>query len=90
MAVGTFVEVVSRTVGFGHEHEYVAEVTRQTLEGGLATVREYGHTAWGAMMRARSTAASRLTSRRRRAGFYEGGFEYLSGSTAATFRLGFA
>lgn len=82
-------EHVARTVGFGREFEFVAEVT-SPVHGGYAVSRAYGHTEWGALMRARAAAAGRLIFRRRRSGFYPGGFDHLTPSTPASFRLGFA
>ena len=81
---------VSRTVGFAREFEFVAEVTAEVIGGGLVVIREYGHSEWGALARAESSAASRLVARKRRAGFYEGGFEFLDESRHhAEFGFGF-
>jgi hypothetical protein len=80
---------VARTVGFGREFEFVAEVTAEVMTGEIIVVKEFGHTEWGALARAESAAAGKLTARKRRAGFYSGGFEYLTGTSPATFEFGF-
>lgn len=80
---------VSRSVGFGREFEFVAEVTTATADGGVVTVREEGATEWGAMEAARMAAARRMHARRRRTGFYAGGFVWRTGSMKAGFAFGF-
>lgn len=90
MAAQMVAEFVTRTVGFGQEHEFVAEVTKHTLEGGLTTVREFGQTAWGALERARATARAKLHARQRQTGFYVGGFCWRTPTYGASFHLGFA
>lgn len=81
-------EFVGRTFGFGHEHEFQAEVTVQTSDGGTRTVVETAATAAAALARAKYAAASVLHSRRPAAGFARDGWrEFGSG---ATFKLGFA
>jgi hypothetical protein len=79
---------VSRTVGFAQSFEFVAEVTTE-VSGGFVTVREFGHTEWGALARAESSAASKMHARQRRTGFYEGGFEYRTPCFSASFKFGF-
>jgi hypothetical protein len=85
-AVGAY---VGRSVGFGREFEYEAELTVRASDGGLRTVTEGGHTREGAMMRAKSAARSVLHSRRRATGFGAEGFRTGSGGKAS-FRVGFA
>lgn len=83
-------EVVTRTVGFGTEFPFVAEVTKEVAYGGFVTVKAFGLTEWGALARAKAEAAGKLTARKLRTGFYVGGFDFRTGTTPATFGFGFA
>jgi hypothetical protein len=65
---------VRRTTGFVRHFEFVAEVTARTADGGMVTVREFGHTESGATQRAQMSLRSKLTSRRRACGFMAEGF----------------
>jgi hypothetical protein len=81
--------VVKRTVGFGNDFAFSAEVTFQTASGDVATVTEYGHTEWGAMARAKAKAAVTFTARKLACGFHADGFRDYT-RNAASFRVGFA
>jgi hypothetical protein len=81
--------VVRRALGFGRHENYVAEVTFPTMDGGVATVREYGVTEGTARIAAEATARRTLTARRRATGFGRRG-EWRTPNTPATFRFGFA
>lgn len=80
--------VVRRTTGFQSDFEYVAEATAQTASGDLVTAREFGHTADGALARAKASAVARLTGRKNACGFTAEGFR--ERTTKATFPMGFA
>ena len=88
---GQAYEAGHRAVGFAPSFPYVGEVTVPVADGGYVVVKEGGYSVAGAVARARSAAARRVSSRARRAGFYSGGFEFKPASyQAAGFRVGFA
>lgn len=80
--------VVKRTVGFVKDFAFTAEVTFTTALGTTVTVRDEGHTEWGALERAKAKARATLTGYKRAVGFSGEGYRDTERNGAA-FAFGF-